>query len=1023
MTLTTTRKSTAIGRKCMLLGLVGLLAPTLFTEKEALAQRTTATIQVDLTAGGGAPPSGTRVVALDTNTGQTTTATARADGSQILAGLPPGEYLITATPPSGKEVYRLVQVGVAQTVTLGLDIGVAEAPAARGETIIVQGRVSESTTSELATNVSREQIDNLPQNNRNFLNFAQLAPGVRLNQDEFRQEIVSGAVGASQTNVFVDGVSLKSQVQQGGIVGQDASRGNPFPQLAVGGFRVITQNYKAEYEQAGSAIISTQTRSGGNEYHGDVFTQFQNQSLTATDFFIAKRGDPEPDLTRYQVGAAASGPVVKDKLFVFLTYEGNYQNRQNQVFLGTAPAGIDQAQLTPFNFEQYEGNFTSPFREHLGFGKLTWRPRSDQNVDVSASLRTETDIRSFGAPGSAQTSYQAAENVKNYVVTASARHQWWIGSMLNEGTFQFLQNRFNPVAENFDTIGQAFYSGAGDFSPLYIKIGGRDTNQNNGQRGFTLRDDVTFSDIEGAGQHVIKTGAKVSFQHFSQDKKFNENPLFQYFNDPMLGLDYTFPAQAQFGVGDPLIAADDTQIGLYVQDDWQIGRHLTLNLGVRWDIETNMLNNDYETPDEVRAALTEDASYNYNAPDGTPVCASTTFADCMNMVNGDGWFDADRYLTDGGDRPIWLGAIQPRIGFAYDVLGDRRTTIFGGAGRYYDRSLFNDGVDERFRLQHENRTIRFSEDGMPRPDGQPTVMWQNQYLSKEGLQALIDSGTAPPPEIFLLQNDARPLRTDQFSGGVRQEVGPVNATATVTHIRGTGGLAFYPINRSNQGTRDFLPAPTGFGNVLVGVDDRESRFTSFQLQVEKPFNYELSDHGIAWGATAAYTLAWAKQRGYDFFNFDYPTVKDDPLEPTANDERQRLVLSGIVGLPLDFRLSTLITLGTGLPFTVTDQSAGTTPDLVVIEHNGGRDDKFLEFRQVDARVTKEFRLVDEHRISAFIECFNIFNSKNFRDYDGLIPFDDPANPDDGNGVNPTYGKPRQLAGTPRAVQLGMAYHF
>jgi outer membrane receptor for ferrienterochelin and colicin len=1021
MTLTT-KRTRPIGQKWLLLGLVGLLGAALLDSEDALAQRTTATIQVDLTAGGGAPPAGTRVVALNTNTGKTTTATARANGSQILAGLEPGEYLITATPPSGKEVYRLVQVGVAQSVNLGLDLGgAAEAPSARGETIVVQGRVSESSTSEIATNISREQIDNLPQSNRNFLNFAQLAPGVRLNQDQFRQELVSGAVGASQTNVFVDGVSLKSQVQQGGIVGQDASRGNPFPQLAVGGFRVITQNYKAEYEQAGSAIISTQTRSGGNEYHGDVFTQFQHESLTATDYFIAKRGDPEPDLTRYQIGAAASGPIVKDKLFVFLTYEGNYQNRQNQVFLGTAPQGIDPAQVDQFNFEQYEGTFTSPFREHLGFGKFTWRPASNQNVDVSASLRTETDIRSFGTPDAPQTSFQAAENVKNYVVTASARHQWWIGSILNEATFQVLQNRFNPVAENFDTIGQAFYTGSGDASPLYMKIGGRDTNQNNGQRGITLRDDVTFSDIEGAGQHVIKTGAKVSFQHFSQDKKFNENPLFQYFNDPMLGLDYSFPAQAQFGVGDPLIVADDTQMGIYVQDDWQIGRRLTLNLGVRWDIETNMLNNDYETPDAVRAALTED-DYTYNAPDGTPVCAGTTFADCMNMVNGDGWFNADDYLTNGNDRPMWLGMIQPRIGFAFDVLGDRKTTLFGGAGRYYDRALFNDGVDERFRLQHENRTIRFSTDGMPRPDGQPTVLWQDQYLSKEGLQALIDSGTAPPPEIFLLRNDARPLKTDQFSAGVRQEVGPVNATVTVTHIRGTGGLGFYPINRSTEGQRDFLPAPTGFGNVLVGVDDRDSRYTSFQLQVEKPFNYDLSDYGISWGATAAYTLARAKDRG-DFFNFDFPTVNDSPLVPTANDERQRLVLSGIVGLPLDFRLSTFITLGTGLPFTVTDQSAGTTPDLAVVRRNGGRDDKFLEFREVDARVAKDFHLQGEHRISAFIECFNIFNSKNFRDYDGFIPFDDPANPDDGNGVNPTYGKPKQLAGTPRAFQLGMAYHF
>jgi hypothetical protein len=1020
MTLTTNGKKT-IAQTCMLLGLFGLISQVLLTE-EAFAQRTTGTVEVDIRAGGGSAPAGVRVVALNTNTGQTIVATERGGGSFFLTGLAAGEYLITATPPSGREVYRVINVGVAQDANLTLDVGGDEPATATGETIIVEGRVSEASTSEIATNVSQEQIENLPQNNRNFLNFAQLAPGVRLNQDQFRQELISGALGASQTNVFVDGVSLKSQVQQGGIVGQDASRGNPFPQLAVGGFRVITQNYKAEYEQAGSAIISTATRSGGNEYHGDVFTQFQHESLTATDHFIKERDEPEPDLTRYQVGAAASGPIVKDKLFVFMTYEGNYQNRENQVAIGgeRTPEIVDR-------FEEFEGTFTSPFREHLGFAKFTWRPADDQTVDVTGSLRTETDIRSFGTPGSAGVSYEAAENVKNYVVTASAQHKWTIGSILNEGTFQFLQNRFNPVAENFDTIGQAFYTGASAGTALVMKIGGRDTNQNNGQRAFTFRDDVTFADFEAGGQHVIKTGARVSLQQYTSDKQFNENPLFRYFQDPTLDLDFDFPAEATFGVGDPLIEASNTQIGLYVQDDWQIGRRLTLNLGVRWDVETNGLNNDYETPDDVIAALTEDP-YTWDAdgdPATDPECADVTFVECVHMINGEGSFDPDDYFTDGNDRPIWFGAIQPRLGFAFDVFADGRTTVFGGAGRYYDRTLFNDGLDEKFRLQHEDRVFRFSEDGAMRPDGQPTIIWQDSYLSKQGLQDLIDSGVAPPPEIWLLRNDSRPPRVDQFSGGVRQQIGPTNATVTVTHARSEDGIGFYPINREQDGLKRFTAPPPGFGNVIISAGDRQSRYTSAQFQIEKPLGYALSGGGVSWGATLAYTLAWAKERGVPLYNGDFPTVADSPLAPTENDERQRLVMSGIVGLPLDFQLSTLITLGTGLPFTIFDESRGSTADVKVIDKFGGRADPFIEFKQVDARVTKHFRLADEHRISAFVECFNIFNWDNFRDYDGLIPFDDPANPDDDDleTRNPTFGEPRQLAGPPRAFQLGAAYHF
>ena len=1003
----TMKPTRSTGRRWVLVALLGLLAPMLLHQRDASAQRTTATIVVNVTAGGGAAPAGVTVVAMSTDTGVATLGTARSDGSQVLTGLAPGEYLITATPPGGKEVYRLVRVEVGQSATLDFDLGSQEVASTAGETIVVEGRVSESSTSEIATNVSREQIENLPQNNRNFLNFAQLAPGVRLSQDEFRQELSSGALGANQTNVFIDGVSLKSNVQQGGLVGQDASRGNPFPQLAVGGFRVITQNYKAEYEQAGSGIISAITQSGGNEYHGTILTQFQQEQLTATDYFIKKRGDPEPDLSRYQVGAAASGPIIPDKLFVFLTYEGNYQNRQNQVFLtGTPPELAGR-------FDQYEGTFTSPFREHLGFGKITWRPADNQNVEVSTSLRLETDIRNFGN----DVSLEASDNVRNRVITTSAKHQWWIGSVLNEATFQYLENHFNPEPENPGLIGQQYFAGALG-SPSLVRFGGRDTTQDNGQRGFTLRDDITFSDIEGGGTHVIKTGAKAALQHYTIDKQLSGNPLFKFYNDPLTpesttdDLTYNFPAEAAYGVGNPLIEANNAQIGLYVQDDWQIGKKLTLNLGVRWDVETNPLNNDFVTPDDVRMSLTE-TPYSYTNPAGDALCTNIPFDQCIQQINGSGFFDSADYITDGNDRPIYLGAIQPRLGFAYDVLGDHNTTVFGGAGRYYDRTLFNDGVDEKYRLQYEVRTFRFSQDGMPREGGNQTIVWDPSYLSQQGLDQLIDSGAAPPPEIYLLNNNIKPLHTDQFSGGLRQQIGPISASGTLTYARSKNGLGYYPANRVATGTRDFLPQPAGFGNVILATDDRESRYTAVQVQVDKPLNYDFSDYGIAWGASAAYTLSWAKERG-DVFNFDFPTIEDSPWVPTITDERNRVVLTGIVKFPYDFLLSTFIQLGTGLPYSITDQSAGTAPDQVVIRRNGGRDDKVWEFRQVDLRVGKDFGLGAGHRISAFVECFNVFNSKNFGGQNGFIPFE---------GENADYGRPTRLVAPPRAVQLGAAYNF
>lgn len=956
--------------------LAGIIAWILMLGAPAFAQRTTATIWGEVTLEAAPTRAGIEVVATHLDTGFTARATTRDNGAYALSGIAPGPYLITVTEPGGKEVMRMVSVGVGQTVELDIDFAQAWIDLAGVETIEIRGELRDDKTSEVATNVSREQIDNLPQDSRNFLNFAQLAPGVRVSTNELDRNFASGALEARQTNVFIDGVSLKNNVIEGGVVGQDASRGNPFPQLAIAGFRVITQNFKAEYEQAGSAVISAITRSGGNDFHGEVFTAYQNKSLVEIDPFVEERGEPEPEYARFQFGGAASGPIIKDKLHFFVSYEGNRQDRASQVTLGN-PTPENQAR-----FGEYEGTFGSPFREHLGFGKLSWRPSPRQNVDLSASLRRETDIRSFGG----QTSFENAENVRNNVITTALRHQYRLDTALNELTFQFLDSQFNPTSLNADLIGRD-YQGA-------IRIGGRDTSQDIRQRAFTIRDDVSFTGLEWRGQHLVKTGLKLSFQRYQVERTLFGNPTFRFREDPANDLDFDIPFEAQYGVGDPRVASTNTQLGLFVQDDWQITQKLTLDAGVRWDIETNPLNNDYVTPDDVRQAAQE-------------------LAAMVAPLNGPDFFAVDNYLTDGTQRPIFWGAIQPRIGFAYDVSGTQDSIFFGGAGRYYDRTLFNTGVDERLRQQYEVRTFRFSRDGAPR-DGLPTIAFEPEHLSAEGLDALIASGTAPNPEIFLLENDTKPLRTDHFSLGVRQRMGPLVGSVTFTHIRGENGVGFYPANRSATGNRDFIPTPGAFGNVIISADDRSSRYTGLYITAEKPYSDALSARGIRWGATLSYTLGMARERG-DLFNFDFPTIKDSPMVPTAADERHRMVITGMVGLPWALRLSTVITLGTGFPFTIADASRGFGPTEFQLRRNAGRADGLLEYRQVDMRLARDF-MIQKQRLSAFVEVFNLFDSKNYSGYDGFIP---PAT----ESPNPNFGQPSRIIGPTRSVQLGMGYGF
>ena len=315
----------------------------------AFAQVTTAAISGQVRDGAGSPVAGATVNARNEETNGTVTAVTDSDGSYSLNGLRPAPYTIT-TSAGGSTIERRVVVSIGQSATLDLEPDVA------GEITVIGSRLVETKTSEVATNVSQQQIRRLPQTDRNFLSFAQLSPGVQYNDSETNRGFRSGASTASGVNVFIDGVSLKSAVLDQGVAGQTDSRGNPFGQLAVQEFRVLTQNYKAEYEQASAAIVTAITKSGTNEFHGELFGAYTDRGLSEKSIFDTRANRPEPEFRRIQYGAALGGPIIKDRLFFFVSYEGNDQNRATNVILGNRTA--------PFlaQFGKFEGAFVSPFR-------------------------------------------------------------------------------------------------------------------------------------------------------------------------------------------------------------------------------------------------------------------------------------------------------------------------------------------------------------------------------------------------------------------------------------------------------------------------------------------------------------------------------------------------------------------------------------------------------------------------------------------------------------------------------------
>src|SRR5438034_1012979 len=240
---------------------------------------------------------------------------------------------------------------------------------------IVAASGVETRTSEVATNVTRQQVERLPLSDRNFLDLVQLAPGTSIQNggpNDTRKTFAAGALPADNVNVFIDGTSYKNDLTAGGVAGQDASRGNPFPLNAIQEFRVITQNYKAEYQKASSGIITATTKAGGTRWEGSAFFYGQGKGLIATDSLPCSRATPtapclpppKPEYARYQAGVSLGGPLVRDRLFFFGSYEGNYQDRANTVAF-TYTAHVTPGQFPAFdslNLSQYAGQFTSPFR-------------------------------------------------------------------------------------------------------------------------------------------------------------------------------------------------------------------------------------------------------------------------------------------------------------------------------------------------------------------------------------------------------------------------------------------------------------------------------------------------------------------------------------------------------------------------------------------------------------------------------------------------------------------------------------
>lgn len=962
-----------------------LAAVAFLPAARASAQTSTGSIRGYVRGTDGQPIPDATVSAVDSSTTFTRNAITNAAGFYSLNALRPARYTVSAKrigfQPSSIPI--LVQVGQ----VLSNDFSLSTSAQQLAAVTVTGNNANESRSTEAATNVTQAQINQLPTSSRNILDLAQLAPGVHVTPDRIdatSKEFTAGALPAEQVNLFIDGQSYKNDIITGGVSGQDASRGNPFPRGAVQEFRVITNNYKAEYQKASSAIITAVTKSGGNSWEGSTFLDYQNKGLVSLDTFAAHNHavDPnfkKPDYSRYLFGANVGGPIIKDKLFFFGDYEGNYQNRFGTVNLSGNPSMYPPA-IAGFDIAGHQ----APFRENLGFAKLTYNMSDKQLLEFTGSLRKENDTRDFGGQfsGPDQT-YSRADNQKSNVYGANLKHTYTGSNWINEAMVGYQYYLWNTDPLNLEDVALQ-YNGIGQF-------GGATSFQDLTQKRLSLRDDFTYTGLSWAGSHVFKFGVNSDFDKYNFNKDLNGNPLFIFDGSN----NYTNPVQANFGFGNGIASQNNTQFGAYAQDDWSPTSRLTLNLGVRWDVETGMYNRNYVTPQAIRDSVT--------------AYRSQLFVDV----------DPNRYFTDGTDRHLFLGAIQPRFGVSYALDEAAKTTIFASAGIFYDRLNFNATFDETYRRQFQQYTFFFSDTATTDPS---KIQWQPGYLSKAGLAGIIASGHAPAQEIYLVPNDLKPPKSNQWSIGVRHDFGMFNGSVSYNGSRGYNGYSYEWANLTyNPATNDCclsanIPA---YQNVLVGNNNVHSWYEAMFLSLDRPYHRdELSKWG--WGAGVAYTLSKAETEGGDLFSFPGVTIGANARHPTGNDQRHQIVANFITDIPYlwGIQFSGFGTFGSGLPYNLVKYVR--TADNGQLQTFLGQGRSPWQ-KEIDLRLRKDFLNYRGNSVGVTFSAFNVFNTQNFGCYDGN---EGGPGTEIGSIVpNTNFGNPGCVVTDPRRYQFGVQYDF
>lgn len=945
--------------------LVALLALVLGLALMPAAQAQTAGANLigRVTDKNGAPLPGATITATQKETGLTRSTVSESDGNYRLPSLPIGPYTVVVE----LDGFATVTVeNVRLNVATQREINVEMSPSKIQETITVTAEAPlVQTEPAIGTVVSEQQLENLPLNGRQFANLAILAPGTALayNSDPTKPGqltvALNGGIGRN-VNFLVDGGDNTDDTIGGAL--------QNFNLESVEEFNIQTQQYKAEYGRSTGGVLTVVTKTGTNELHGAAWGFFRDDSLNSKTESEQRAGIDKQPYERKQYGASLGGPIVKDKVHYFATYEKTDRDTSFVVDTGGELPQFD-GQVVP-----------TPFKDDLATAKATYNVSPKQYLQVRYGYQKNTD--KYGA--SPLAAPDSLGTVTNKYSSILAGHNLQIGSdSLNEFLFQY--TKFENLI-SADSDAPTIYFPSGSHTGQNIN-----TPQSTNQTKYQYKDDFSFTRTIAGRANNFKAGAN-------------------YIHEPTLGGDFSVGLNGQFALnaaGNVTnitffggFFGEDTpvdQYSAYLQDDVLVSDRLTVSIGLRYDYWDGFDLDQHNNP--IWRTLSTQTRYN-------------------EFFLRD--FQGGRGGKLSNDDNNWA----PRIGFTWDTKGDGRQLLRGGYGIYYDFPYTNATILFPAAAVQSNYGVVYqvvNGAGIRNPNG--TFFRPGDPLPPNQLP----TADIPPPNEVASPTLATPYSRQAslgYSWQVTNWLGVNIEAVTIDYRDIPFRFRANPVDPAT-GRRRF----PDFGNFRLwyggGKADYDGVNLSFRaratqkLEFQGFYTYSEAEGNILAGADefrltdVGYEPSWRVARD----------VSANPLNPLCGacigplntDARHRLTLSGVYQGPWGVNFAGMYRYKSATPYTVfttTDPNHdGFTFDLFPGDHvNSKRGHSFSQF---DLRLAKEFTF-GPVGLELIAEMFNVFNEKN--------PFRYAL--DASGGLAPTaFAGTDNLSPEQRLTQLGVRVRF